>query len=248
MLLLRSRYRRRKWRAPKSIVDQLPVHTYQPPSDPPSPTAPQDIPVSPIIRHLQNEKASAPGAAFSLPSDPQLSTSSSSTAPPLVRVLSAPTGGAMQNSRTSRRRAQVLPGFKYFPPSQECVVCLEEYVEDVSRVMRLPCGHEFHVDCITPWLVTRRRTCPVCKCDVVKALGGQQSYNTLSDEENNAEEENNAGARGWDAWWRTFVASIGIAEWFSFSNDDDDDDDEDPEVGERTPLIDGESTTGDGTE
>jgi len=52
----------------------------------------------------------------------------------------------------------------------ECVVCLEEYVDGVSRVMSLPCGHEFHVDCITPWLTTRRRTCPICKGDVVRSL------------------------------------------------------------------------------
>ncbi|KAL1877381.1 hypothetical protein VTK73DRAFT_8676 [Phialemonium thermophilum] len=52
----------------------------------------------------------------------------------------------------------------------ECVVCLEEYVDGVSRVMSLPCGHEFHVECITPWLTTRRRTCPICKGDVVRSL------------------------------------------------------------------------------
>jgi len=52
----------------------------------------------------------------------------------------------------------------------ECVVCLEEYIDGVSQVMSLPCGHEFHVDCITPWLTTRRRTCPICKGDVVRSL------------------------------------------------------------------------------
>ncbi|KAJ4134575.1 hypothetical protein NW765_008618 [Fusarium oxysporum] len=52
----------------------------------------------------------------------------------------------------------------------ECVVCLEEYVDGVSQVMSLPCGHEFHVECITPWLTTRRRTCPICKGDVVRSL------------------------------------------------------------------------------
>jgi hypothetical protein len=28
------------------------------------------------------------------------------------------------------------------------VVCLEEYIDGVSRVMSLPCGHEFHVECM----------------------------------------------------------------------------------------------------
>jgi len=59
---------------------------------------------------------------------------------------------------------------RYTGKQVECVVCLEEYVEGVSRVMSLPCGHEFHADCITPWLTTRRRTCPICKGDVVRSL------------------------------------------------------------------------------
>ncbi|RAL60264.1 hypothetical protein DID88_000044 [Monilinia fructigena] len=59
---------------------------------------------------------------------------------------------------------------KYMGKQVECVVCLEEYVDGVSQVMSLPCGHEFHVDCITPWLTTRRRTCPICKGDVVRSL------------------------------------------------------------------------------
>lgn len=59
---------------------------------------------------------------------------------------------------------------KYNGRQVECVVCLEDYVDGESRVMSLPCGHEFHVDCITPWLVNRRRTCPICKGDVVRSV------------------------------------------------------------------------------
>merc|ERR1712070_947178 len=59
---------------------------------------------------------------------------------------------------------------RYGGRQRECVVCLEEYVDGVSRVMSLPCGHEFHEGCITPWLTTRRRTCPICKGDVVRSL------------------------------------------------------------------------------
>ncbi|KAJ1732741.1 hypothetical protein LPJ72_003243 [Coemansia sp. Benny D160-2] len=46
-----------------------------------------------------------------------------------------------------------------------CVVCLEEYaVGDDVRV--LPCGHVFHDQCITPWLLrpkSRFHECPMCK-------------------------------------------------------------------------------------
>ena len=37
---------------------------------------------------------------------------------------------------------------RYGGKQKECVVCLEEYVDGVSRVMSLPCGHEFHAECM----------------------------------------------------------------------------------------------------
>ena len=74
----------------------------------------------------------------------------------------------------------------------ECVVCLEEYVDGVSRVMSLPCGHEFHAECIIPWLTTRRRTCPICKGDVVRSLArgtsSGQSYEPYRDDGDNEDE------------------------------------------------------------
>jgi hypothetical protein len=55
--------------------------------------------------------------------------------------------------------------------------------------MSLPCGHEFHVDCITPWLVTRRRTCPICKGDVVRSLARTNSGSTRLDDETTETEQ-----------------------------------------------------------
>lgn len=50
-----------------------------------------------------------------------------------------------------------------------CAVCIESYkVGDVVTV--LTCGHIFHKTCIEPWLLDKR-TCPMCKCDILKALG-----------------------------------------------------------------------------
>eukprot|EP00760_Papus_ankaliazontas_P038999 PhM_4_TR9461/c0_g1_i1/m.12957 len=52
--------------------------------------------------------------------------------------------------------------------ARDCVVCLSEMVRgEVCRT--LPCFHSFHKDCVDPWL-RGCRTCPLCKCDVVKAL------------------------------------------------------------------------------
>lgn len=53
--------------------------------------------------------------------------------------------------------------------AQLCAVCIEAYRPgDVVTV--LTCDHLFHKTCIEPWLL-ERRTCPMCKCDILKALG-----------------------------------------------------------------------------
>ncbi|XP_069613704.1 E3 ubiquitin-protein ligase RNF149 isoform X1 [Ranitomeya imitator] len=53
--------------------------------------------------------------------------------------------------------------------AENCAVCIESYKpKDVVRI--LPCKHIFHRLCIDPWLL-EHRTCPMCKLDVIKALG-----------------------------------------------------------------------------
>ncbi|XP_075446513.1 E3 ubiquitin-protein ligase RNF149 [Ascaphus truei] len=53
--------------------------------------------------------------------------------------------------------------------AENCAVCIENYkLKDVVRI--LPCRHIFHRLCIDPWLL-EHRTCPMCKLDVIKALG-----------------------------------------------------------------------------
>ncbi|XP_077199655.1 E3 ubiquitin-protein ligase RNF149 isoform X3 [Paroedura picta] len=53
--------------------------------------------------------------------------------------------------------------------AENCAVCIENYkAKDAVRI--LPCKHIFHKTCIDPWLLDHR-TCPMCKLDVIKALG-----------------------------------------------------------------------------
>lgn len=62
-----------------------------------------------------------------------------------------------------------------------CAICIEAYKSsDCIRV--LPCKHEFHKNCIDPWLI-EHRTCPMCKLDVLKFYGyvvGDQIHSTPS--------------------------------------------------------------------
>ncbi|XP_069468832.1 E3 ubiquitin-protein ligase RNF128 [Ambystoma mexicanum] len=55
------------------------------------------------------------------------------------------------------------------PEGDSCAVCIDNYKpNDVVRI--LTCNHFFHKACIDPWLL-EHRTCPMCKCDILKALG-----------------------------------------------------------------------------
>ncbi|KAK3825657.1 MAG: hypothetical protein J3Q66DRAFT_328263 [Benniella sp.] len=48
--------------------------------------------------------------------------------------------------------------------SDTCAVCLDEF-SDGEELRTLPCHHEFHVECIDPWLIRKSSTCPLCKYD-----------------------------------------------------------------------------------
>lgn len=134
LLLIRSRIRRRRWRAPKSVVERLPVRTYQtmPPSPPPS-RAPPSPPTSSPAPHPPRSSSLRPPPTGSRARTPSASGEKS---------LSPRRGDTPRcNGRCDRPRP-------YLSGSSECVVCLEEYIDGVSQVMKLPCGHEFHVGCM----------------------------------------------------------------------------------------------------
>ncbi|KAI1434832.1 hypothetical protein GGR50DRAFT_660358 [Xylaria sp. CBS 124048] len=184
LLILRARIRRRRWRAPKSVVERLPVRTYHTVASTPShsPRIPSPTSTSPTQPLLQGQH----GPSKSRPRS--RTTTGVPSAGDLLDVNAALTmpGGP----RAEEKRAGSSQWKKYMGRQVECVVCLEEYVDGVSQVMSLPCGHEFHVDCITPWLTTRRRTCPICKGDVVRSMARgtpssprYESYQDDTDEE-----------------------------------------------------------------
>lgn len=57
------------------------------------------------------------------------------------------------------------------PNGDRCVVCFELYKpNDTVRI--LTCKHFFHKSCIDPWILAHG-TCPMCKHDILKALGIQ---------------------------------------------------------------------------
>lgn len=58
---------------------------------------------------------------------------------------------------------------------KECTVCLDSF--DLGQVLRvLPCGHDFHCDCVDKWLLSQTirpgatPSCPICKVHVFNHL------------------------------------------------------------------------------
>ncbi|KAK5113166.1 hypothetical protein LTR85_010984 [Meristemomyces frigidus] len=200
LLLLRSRIRRRRWRAPKSVVERLPVRTYQTMASSAtssSTTSSLSTPVSastPLLptdaRPINARSRPRSRTASEVPVQPSSSLRSDGMAPPSLEQIEEKRAAGLAEWRR-----------RYGGKQRECVVCLEEYVDGISRVMSLPCGHEFHAECITPWLTTRRRTCPICKGDVVRSLARsahspavsppalQQHYHDDDDEEEEIQEQ-----------------------------------------------------------
>ncbi|KAG5361847.1 putative RING finger membrane protein [Yarrowia sp. C11] len=48
-----------------------------------------------------------------------------------------------------------------------CPICLDDYEENETTVLELPCRHIFHPDCIRPFLETRSCLCPLCKQSIL---------------------------------------------------------------------------------
>ncbi|XP_066510705.1 RING finger protein 215-like [Hoplias malabaricus] len=63
--------------------------------------------------------------------------------------------------RTPRPHSGQSPGQT---ETDNCAVCLEQY-NNKQCLRVLPCLHEFHKDCVDPWLLLQQ-TCPLCKRSV----------------------------------------------------------------------------------
>jgi len=46
--------------------------------------------------------------------------------------------------------------------NENCAICLEDF-KDLERVKILKCEHNFHPDCIDPWLKLYSNKCPLCR-------------------------------------------------------------------------------------
>ena len=95
---------------------------------------------------------------------------------------------------------------KYFDITCDiCSICRDEIMKN-SLTISIPCKHNFHIRCITKWIRTGKKTCPVCRCTIIKksivdanAVDGDPD-DLFSDDENNNENNDSEDDRG--TWMR----------------------------------------------
>lgn len=61
---------------------------------------------------------------------------------------------SMAKRNQSARKCCVIYG------STECVICAETFTLGIA-IRELQCGHQFHKECVDPWLLDHSSTCPL---------------------------------------------------------------------------------------
>lgn len=59
-----------------------------------------------------------------------------------------------------------------------CPICSEDYVVP-EDVLRIPCSHYFHSDCVMPWLEAKR-TCPMCRYELCNEVPPKDELRKLT--------------------------------------------------------------------
>lgn len=57
---------------------------------------------------------------------------------------------------------------KRIDAADDCGICLEKVIQEITMNSRLPCKHEFHTSCIRKWFQEGKSTCPLCVVSVKK--------------------------------------------------------------------------------
>ena len=53
--------------------------------------------------------------------------------------------------------------------NKECLICIENFNDD-DDVIKIPCNHIFHKNCIKSWVCEESNKCPICRVEVDKGI------------------------------------------------------------------------------
>lgn len=60
-------------------------------------------------------------------------------------------------------------GISPYDEPNVCIICQGDLAAD-DMVRMLSCHHIFHDECVSPWILEKNGTCPLCKRDLVKEI------------------------------------------------------------------------------
>ena len=80
-------------------------------------------------------------------------------------------GGNNTGSSGESRVAATAAALKFGHSVHECSICQEAF-EVGATVLKLPCRHVYHCECVTSWLA-QNNTCPLCRLELPKEAEGR---------------------------------------------------------------------------
>jgi hypothetical protein len=96
--------------------------------------------------------------------------------------VSTPRESEMPTPDDNERPTPTAPEAKTEMPDAgnfSCPICTDDFIKG-QDLRVLPCNHQFHMECIDPWLMNVSGTCPLCRID----LNPPQPENAEQTEEN----------------------------------------------------------------
>lgn len=76
---------------------------------------------------------------------------------------------------------QISLNMEAYCSQPSCPICNEEFTMD-KRVLRMPCSHIFHDNCVMPWLELKQN-CPICRFELKNDLPSLEDLELSTDEE-----------------------------------------------------------------
>ncbi|CAG8010641.1 unnamed protein product [Penicillium olsonii] len=83
------------------------------------------------------------------------------TEPSPVSELPTPDGAERPTPTAPEAKTETVPD----AGNLSCPICTDDFIKG-QDLRVLPCNHQFHMECIDPWLMNVSGTCPLCRIDL----------------------------------------------------------------------------------
>ena len=150
----------RQLTVPNTILNALPTFIYVEPDDPKESTQPGKHAASDITECILDDvKESRVEQTNPDPDGPAQHTS-------MIPLSDAPVTNSMgTTSVQANTGTTAAPRVSY--TQSTCAICLEDFVNNMTIIRQLPCGHIFHPGCVDDFLRKKSSLCPMCKVSVL---------------------------------------------------------------------------------